>query len=213
MTSQTSRRTVGQNLRALLPIVLFQTVVYTTLNHIQWMPARALPMTAVDEWFPFWPWTVIPYMLFFLLGFPVALLIRTDRVLYHAVRAYFLCVAMTVPFFVFWPTLCPRPDISSLEPSWDVMLYRWLTVIDTAACSFPSFHIMLPAIVCWTVFAERRWWAGWYAGALLLLSFTILTTKQHYAWDWLGGLVIAAIALWLAGLWPQSGNEEGERES
>ncbi len=62
-------------------------------------------------------------------------------------------------------------------------------------------HIMLPTIVCWTVFAEGRWWANGYAAVLLLLSATILTTKQHYAWDWLGGLVIAMIAIGVAGRW------------
>ena len=196
-----SPRTIRENLRALLPIVGLQTLVYTTLNHFQWRPSRALPLSKVDEWFPFWPWTVVPYMLFFLLGFPVALLIQTDRVLSQAVRAYFFCLAMTIPVFVFWPTLCPRPELSSLEPTWDVTAYRWLTKIDTPACSFPSMHIMLPTIVCWTVFAEGRWWAKWYAAVLLLLSVTILTTKQHYAWDWLGGLAIAMIAIWLAGRW------------
>ncbi len=108
MSAADPPRTMGQNLRAILPIVLLQYVVYTTLNHFQWRPARSLPLSVVDEWFPFWPWTVVPYMLFFLLGFPVALLIQTDRVLSQAVRAYFLCLAMTIPVFVFWPTLCPR---------------------------------------------------------------------------------------------------------
>lgn len=209
MPSSESPRTIGQNFRALFPIVLLQTLVYLTLNHFQWVPTRPLPLSPVDEWFPFWPWTVVPYMLFFLLGFPVALLIQTDRVLYRAIRAYFLCLAMTIPFFVFWPTVCPRPDISGREPSWDITLYRWLTEVDTTACSFPSMHIMLPTIVCWTVFAERRWWAKWYAGALLLLSLTILTTKQHYAWDWLGGLAIAVMALWLAGRWDRTGTSTG----
>jgi hypothetical protein len=201
MSSETPPRTIGQNFRALFPIVILQTLVYTTLNQFQWRPSRPLPLTPVDEWFPFWPWTVFPYLLFFLVGFPVALLIQTDRVLYRAIRAYFFCLAMTIPVFVFWPTLCPRPDLAALPPSWDVTAYRWLIAVDTPACSFPSMHVMLPAIVCWTVFAEGRWWAKWYAAALLLLSVTILTTKQHYAWDWLGGLAIAALALWAAGSW------------
>lgn len=199
MPTQTPPRTVRQNLRVLLPIALLQTAIYVTLNRLQWMPVRTLPATALDEWFPFWPWTVVPYMLFFLLGFPVALLIRTDRVFHQAVLAYFLCLAMTIPFFVFWPTVCPRPDLPGPDGSWDVTAYRWLTEIDTPACSFPSLHIMLPTIVCWTVYAERRRWAGWYIGTMLVLSFTILTTKQHYAWDWLGGLTIALLGLWIAG--------------
>jgi hypothetical protein len=202
MSNPSSQRTVGQNLRVLLPVALFQTVVYVTLNHLRWLPLRALPVTALDEWFPFWPWTVVPYMLFFVLGFPVALFIRSERVVYRAVRAYFICLSLTVPFFIFWPTFCPRPDLSQVEESWDVTAYRWLTQIDTPACSFPSLHIILPAIVCWMVFADGRWWAGWYAGGMLLLSLTILTTKQHYVWDWLGGLAIACLGLWLAGRWP-----------
>ncbi len=199
METQVSPRTVGQNLRVLLPLAIFQTVVYLTVNHVRWLPARPLPMTALDRWIPFWPWTAVPYLLFFLGAFLLALMIRTNRVLRQAVTAYFLCLAMTVAIFVFSPTLCPRPNLSSLGDTWAADFYRWLAEIDTKACSFPSLHIILPAIVCWTTFAEKRPWAGWCAAAMLILSITILTTKQHYAWDWLGGLIIACIGIWLAG--------------
>lgn len=199
MEAETPPRSVWQNLRVLVPIVLLQTAVYLTLNHWQWRAMQPLPLSAIDEWVPFWPWTVLPYMLFFLAGFPVALLIRTDQVLRRAVVAYFLCLAITVPIFLFWPTACPRPDLGQLDDSWDADIYRVLAKADTPACSFPSMHIMLPTIVCWTVWAERRPWAGWYTAGMLLLSLTILTTKQHYAWDWLGGLLIAVLGLWLSG--------------
>lgn len=199
MASEDAPRTVWQNLRVLVPIAMLQTAVYVTLNHWQWRPIRSLPISAVDEWFPFWPWTVLPYLLFFLSSLPVALTIRNRRVFRRAVIAYFFCLMMTVPIFVFWPTACPRPDLSSLDSTWGAEVYRVLTRLDTPACSFPSMHIMLPAIVCWAVWAERRVWAGSYASGMLLLSLTILTTKQHYAWDWLGGLIVAAIGLWAAG--------------
>jgi len=133
----------------------------------------------------------------------VALRIRQDRVLRIAVRAYFVCLAITVPIFLFWPTACPRPDLSSLDRGWDSAAFRLLADADTPACSFPSMHIMLPTIVCWAVWAERRPWAGWYIAAMFLLSFTILTTKQHYAWDWIGGLAIALIGIWIAGQFEQ----------
>ena len=204
METQQPPRSIQQNLRVLLPIAALQTAVYLTLNHWQWRPVRELPLSVVDGWFPFWPWTVLPYMLFFLGGFPVALTIRTDGVLRRAVTAYFLCLAMTVPIFFFWPTACPRPDLPTGGSSWDLTAYRWLTALDTPACSFPSMHIMLPTIVCWAVWAEGRRWAGWYIALMLLLSLTILTTKQHYAWDWLGGLSIAVVALWLASYIEQS---------
>ena len=87
-----------------------------------------------------------------------------------------------------------------MNDSWDLTAYRWLTAIDTPACSFPSMHIMLPAIMCWVAWADGKPWAKWYTAVVLLLSPTILTTKQHYAWDWFGGLAIALFALWLSGL-------------
>ena len=199
MDENNSPRTLRQNLKVILPIVVLQTTVYVTLNQVHWKTPRPLPLTALDEWFPFWPWTVLPYMAFFLIALPIALVIRTDRVLRQAVLAYFICLALTVPFFVFWPTACPRPDLSTVDDSWDLTAYRWLAAIDSPACSFPSMHIMLPAIVCWAAWAEGKRWARWSAAAMLTLSLTILTTKQHYAWDWFGGLAVAIFALWLSG--------------
>lgn len=199
MASESAPRTVWQNLRVLVPIALLQTAIYLTLNQWQLRVPQELPLSVVDEWFPFWPWTVVPYMAFFLGALPVALFLRTDQVFQRAVRAYFFCLAMTIPFFVFWPTACPRPELSPAAAGWDVAAFRWLTATDTPACSFPSMHIMLPTIVCWAVWKEGRPWAGCYILAMLGLSLTILTTKQHYAWDWLGGLLIAFIGIWAAG--------------
>ena len=109
MEPQNPPRTIRQNLRVLIPVAMVQSAVYLTLNHWQWRPVRDLPLSVVDEWVPFLPWTVIPYMLFFLGGFPVALTIRSDAVLRRGVIAYFLCLAMTAPIFLLWPTACPPP--------------------------------------------------------------------------------------------------------
>lgn len=198
MAPESVPRSVWQNLRVLVPIGLLQALFYLTLNHWQLRPAQPLPLSVVDEWIPFWPWTVFPYMGFFLGALPIALSLRDDRVFQTAILAYFYCLAMTIPFFLFWPTACPRPELSPSDAGWDDIAFRWLMKADTPACSFPSMHVMLPTIVCWAVWKEGRSWAGWYIAAMLALSLTVLTTKQHYAWDWLGGLVIALIALWAA---------------
>ena len=121
MPQESSPRTVGQNLRVLLPVALFQTVIYTTLNHFQWGPARPLPVTVVDEWFPFWPWTVVPYMLFFVLGFPVALTTLVDtgirlRASDDQLRAFIAPTANeSTPATP--PTVCPVRRVSGCSSS------------------------------------------------------------------------------------------------
>lgn len=198
-TSEVRRRSLGQNVKVLVCLATIQTVFYMTMNHVQWFPTRQLPLTAIDEWIPFWPWTVIPYFVLLLGGVVPVLLARYDETIRRAIVAYAICIAIILPIFLFVPTLCRRPDLMTLPDRWDGQLFRWLAALDSPACAFPSLHIVLPTICCWIAVVERHRYAVPFCLAALVLSVTILTTKQHSVWDWCGGLLIACFALWLSG--------------
>ncbi|WP_166822697.1 phosphatase PAP2 family protein [Thalassoroseus pseudoceratinae] len=183
----------------LLLLATIQTVFYMTMNHVQWFPTHKLPLTAIDEWIPFWPWTVIPYFVLLLGGVIPVLLARRNETIRRAILAYGICVAIVLPIFLFFPTLCRRPDLMTLPDRWDGQLFRWLAAMDSPACAFPSLHIVLPTICCWIALAERHRYAIPFCVAGVVLSASILTTKQHSIWDWCGGLLIACFALWLSG--------------
>jgi hypothetical protein len=192
-------RTVAENAWALLLLAAFQTTFYMTMNHVQWFPARSLPLTPLDRTVPFLPWTVVPYMLLLWLGPLPILFVRRRATFRRALVAYGLCVLVTGACFTFWPTACPRPVLSARHDGWDARMYRLLTLLDTPACAFPSMHIILPTICAWVALRERQRYAVPFAVFLALLVPSVLTTKQHYLVDVLAGFAIPVAAIWIAG--------------
>jgi hypothetical protein len=188
--SQRVPSTVAQNARVVVPIAVAQSVLYFVLNH--WPPTAShlLPLTAIDTWVPFWPWTVWPYLVLMLAPAPLALLVRRRTVFRQTLTAYISAMCATFVVFAVWPTHYPRADSVV-----DDFAYRLLMCVDTAECCFPSGHIVAPAVVCWALWRDGR---RWPLLLLPLFSLTILTTKQHYLWDGLGGFAFAAAVIALS---------------
>lgn len=174
-------------------IVLLVTInmsIYLMLNHHPVRTPRLLPMTPVDELIPFLPWTIWPYMLLLLADAVMPMLIRRDETFRRMLQAFGVTVVLNIAGWVVLPVTYPRPPLPVGEgvTLWG---YRTLVGIDTPLNCFPSGHISVPAVLCWAVAQDRpalRWplWCGF-----ALLAPSILTTKQHYAWDLVGGLAIA----------------------
>jgi hypothetical protein len=201
----TADATIGfwEKARVILPVALVQSAAYTGLNHSPEAACHRLPLTALDEAIPFLPWTVWGYLL--LLGLSVALpfLIRRRGVFRRTVLAYGAAVPAAFLVFLIWPTAYPRPCWAP-DGTWSGWAYGWLIRLDTPECAFPSGHVLVPAISAWGVYRDGRWYGPWVLGLTLALSPTILTTKQHYLWDLLGGLALAAAGvLWAERLAPR----------
>ena len=183
-----------RNLRVVLPLVIGQTVVYWLLNHYPPLPSRTLPLTAVDRWMPFWTWTVWPYAALHLIAVLCALSVRDRRVFSQLVVSYAISMVLADVFFALWPTHFLRPAPPT-DPSLSSAAYRWLIWVDTPQCCFPSIHIILPVLACTALWQDRGRkgiWPWVLVGACLP---SILTTKQHYVWDLLGGLAVAAVGI------------------
>ncbi len=198
----------GRNAAFLLPLTAFLYTGYQLSNRIHVFAPRELPMTAVDRAIPFLLWTVWPYFLLVLLLF-LPLGIR-DRALYRrAMWAFTFAVALNILVWMVVPTVYPRPP-QPMDGGWSGFAYRWLCSIDTPANCLPSGHITSPTVGCWALSREHPKHRIWIWPALLVLSVTILTTKQHYLWDLPAGMLSAAIGIWISG-W--SGVREGVAET
>jgi hypothetical protein len=195
----TLRETVLLNARVIVPLAVPQSAVYFTLNHCPPFPTSELPMTWVDQATPFWLWTIWPYLLLLSSDLLLPLFVRDRTIFRRMIVAYIAAMSVTVPFWVFYPTSYPRPPLPD-EDSWNVTAYRNMRAVDSSACCIPSGHILVPAVGCWGLIRDRRIRRGWGWAGFLGLSLTILTTKQHYFWDLLGGLVAAAIGIAVSGL-------------
>ncbi len=170
-------------------------VFYVITNRHQFFTPSFLPLSSIDQQMPFWTWTVVPYfMLIWFMYLPA--LIDDQRLFWRAMVALTIGVVINYTVFVLWPTVIERPPVPTGTAFYDDW-YRWLLIVDTPANCFPSGHVTSPVVGCWAfgrAFPKHRWWL-W----LIFLPFTltILTTKQHYVWDLLGGLATAGIGIWV----------------
>jgi hypothetical protein len=74
------------------------------------------------------------------------------------------------------------------------MAYRSLLDFDSPECCFPSSHVIVPLLACFALRVDKslgRWWPL-VAASVVICCFSILTTKQHYVWDLIGGTGVAA---------------------
>ena len=183
-----------RNLRVLMPLAGLNAVGYVLLNHHPPREPSFLPLTAVDQAVPFLVWTTWAYALLLLSDVALPMCIRDTRVFNDAVRAFFVVLVVNLSTWSVFPTTYPRPP----PPQGDSMserFYRLLVAADTPANCFPSSHIAIPALSLWALSREHPRQAPWMWAVFGLFSLSILTTKQHYLVDLVGGLGTAALGV------------------
>ena len=187
-------RLIGRNLLIVVPWTSFLYIGYQLTNRYQLRSPATLPMLPFEQDIPFLVWTVLPYFLL-IGGMYLPVLLQSRARLLESMIALTVTVTINYSIFIFYPTVFERPP----TPAGDGLaetLYRWLISIDTPANCFPSGHISVPAIGCWYLLHERSRTRGrWITVVYAVLALSVLTTKQHYAIDILGGLVTATVGI------------------
>lgn len=170
---------------------------YQITNHWHWRPPVTLPLTWLDRAIPLLEWTVWPYLV--LAGCMFLPLLLSDRQIFRRCLTALGCgYSVNLLVFAMWPTMLPR---EGLPDGWHRTAFAWLYAVDSPANCFPSGHITAPFIAFHALAMEHRRWRGLLWLAFALLCPTILTTKQHYVVDLVGGLATGALGVWLSGLW------------
>ncbi len=104
-------------------------------------------------------------------------------------------------FFIVYPTHVIRPEIGD-STIWEQAL-SFLYQIDTAEDLFPSIHCLV-SWMCWIGLRKRHDVHPVIRHLPLVLAIVIcistLTTKQHVILDVPGGILLAELTWWLAGL-------------
>jgi hypothetical protein len=148
------------------------------------------------EWearLPFLPWTFIIYTSdYFLIG-SVCVLLSDAESFYRFARQAYLGLCLAGVCFWLYPTGYLRP--SEVPESWipGVAAIAWFVrKVDAPTNCFPSFHIILTLIA--TLFLRTRTtlfkaYSLWTA----LVFVSVLTTKQHYFLDILGGIGVVLL--------------------
>ena len=189
------QRGVLENAMIVLPVTIVHSLVYRFLSFNSLFPPRLLESTAVDRWLPFLVWTIWPYLAMVGLSVAGPLSVRQARVFRMLATAYVISIVILLLFYLFLPTAIERAVRTAVRGSWTWFAYRQFTEgLGNGGC-FPSGHIVFPMLACWALYRDRRRGAVLISGLTAAASVSILTTKEHVAWDWLGGIVVGAIAI------------------
>lgn len=159
----------------------------------------------IDLVIPFLPWTVLIYLGCFLFWAAQYLFIarQSRSEAYRFFLADFLAKAMCLPFFLFLPTTNIRPAVEGTA-LWDSLL-RLVYQIDAPTNLFPSIHCLV-SWLCWIGVRGRRDIPSWHRQFSLVMALAVcvstLTTRQHVILDVAGGILLAELGYWAAGLRP-----------
>ena len=166
-------------------IVLAYMIPYGIVNHLP-LHRYTVPLVANEASIPFLPWTFFIYISV-LLQAALVLKIMPRPMLRSVLRYLGLVIFFSLIFFILVPIEYPRALYHTASPL--IHIFRW---IDGAGNCFPSLHVVVTvAISMCYMLIEHSWWkrvAMWLWTILVIIS--VLTTKQHYLLDVVGGLLL-----------------------
>ena len=198
---------IGTRMRRHFLLKLFGTTAFTWVFfigyfHLLRFPAHevvTMPLTALDHWIPFQPWTLGAYLsLWLYVGVAPGLQLTFRELVVYGLWAAALCLTGLGIFYA-WPTAVPPLtfDVSGYAG------FRMLQGVDAAGNACPSMHV---AIAIFTAARIEHVLRGAGAPRLLralnvawfaAIAWSTLAVKQHVVLD-----VIAGAALGLAFVGP-----------
>ena len=178
---------------ALLAIVSYLSVGHLTVGYAHGGGSGM----AIDRWIPFLPWTVWIYLPMYALVFHVAVFfVRTRHTLNRTIYSLLITWAISYSIFAIWPLSGPRVPPTN-EDTWTMWMMGALQAVDPPNNTFPSLHVadlLCVSLGCYR--DDRTGGAGLLALSLFPMMATV-TTKQHYAADLVGGIVVAVFSHWV----------------
>jgi hypothetical protein len=193
---------------AVIDIVIVAPLYLITNHLMAWRGVTIFdPTTSMDFSIPFIAWTVIIYQSLFYFFYPLPLFSMPDtKKARH--EALLLSQALIVLAFIsnLWFIICPgevhirsqaKDAVDTMHPIF-LSMFESLWFMDSPYNSWPSLHVSTAGL--FTLFAIRWWkhqpikqWAVaiWW----ILMSLSILTTKQHFILDLVTAIILLA-ALW-----------------
>ncbi|MBT5337724.1 phosphatase PAP2 family protein [Candidatus Falkowbacteria bacterium] len=173
---------------------------YWVTNQFQVFEPTTMPLTWVDQAVPFWPASVLVYLAIIPVILPVPFIIDNENMFKRAMLATVLMSTFSFLIYVFVPTHYPiRQDLLEQiqSPFWR-WGYETMYAFDSSANCFPSFHVSVATTLTFIYFKEKMKLFRWHVVICSVIIFTTLTTKQHYFWDIVGGVLVALMAYVIA---------------
>ncbi len=144
----------------------------------------------IDTWIPYLPWTAGIYFTLYLMYIGVAIVLDSKaytQVLVDLVLMTLISFMCFVVITSHYPRPTPDAWVDSLwKPVLDLMVK-----LDAPGNTCPSLHVSTSLYLSW-VMRNSKYGVVWVIWGLLV-SLSTLTLKQHFVWDWIGGLFLVYI--------------------
>jgi hypothetical protein len=174
-------------------------ILYQLTNRFHIIQPQILPMSRVDLAIPLQPWTVLLYFL----EYPIFLAyfwLKSDRLKNQYFYAYLAILVISCSIFMVFPVAFPRAEygLENFSPSATVWLLSFLrTYMDTPTNCLPSLHVSSCFIAALPFWHEHKG-KFWFLTAIsVAVSYSTMSTKQHYFIDVWTALILTAICYWL----------------
>jgi membrane-associated phospholipid phosphatase len=155
--------------------------------------------TPWDAAFPFTPWWVWVYLLPYVIGPLLTVLLSRETFAWYIRRAS-IVVVVSLVIFAAVPTYTVRPLLdpaneAKLDDDLTAWVYRRMVAVDEPpANAAPSLHVSLSCLLAWAmVYQWPRWWPVAFTAAVLVWLST-LYTAQHHLIDVATGVLLASVA-------------------
>jgi len=139
-----------------------------------------------EQHIPFLPWTFVIYGSL-VIQYLVIAHRMPNRAFKKALVLFGCVVVISLILFVVFPIEFPRNLYTS--DSWFINLIR---IMDSAGNCFPSLHVSATLFLtsCYVAIEKTRWRQVLMWLWTLLITISVLTTKQHYLIDIFGAIVL-----------------------
>ena len=181
----------GDRARCYLVVLLPWLVLYEAVVAIGPAPDAFAGHFAFERHLPVWGWTQLVYSSAYVVTAAVPLLARSRRRLRRFAIQGWLSMGLVIPAYLLLPLVSPPRPLAPEDP-----FARWLAwerSLDSAAASFPSYHVIWALLVAGALAEGSRlrraaWWA-WAVAA----GASCVTTGMHAVVDVLGGVVVGVL--------------------
>jgi hypothetical protein len=166
--------------------------LYLLINHRQ---STGMTTVEMPSWVPFWPAFFPPYVGLLLMTWLLPVALRDADRFRACLRAYACAWLLVVPWWIFTPTMLPRPPLP--DGIW-AHAFKWIWEVDQPFNVTPCAHAVGPIVAAWFAAREYPAWR-WPLGVILLLTLpSIALVWQHRPIDIVLGAVAAGIGIAVA---------------
>jgi membrane-associated phospholipid phosphatase len=184
--------------------ILFLTLLavlslYLVINRLMsWQGNGTSVEIWLDQYVPFWPIWVVPYVLS-ILWWGVAALwayLKMEDSLYVAfITGWISACLIGYAIFIFYPNYMVRPQV--IGTGWAERLIRFIYANDQTYNAFPSQHLWDTVIITliWSRWKPKWRWPLW--SLTLIVAMSTLFTGQHWIMDVIGGTLLGMVGYFI----------------